>query len=234
MFDCVNQVVVEIVRVLCICLYRRRMSPIGFQSHHSSTGQDCHRRSTAPDSSGYSAHDDHRLQLCVVVINGRLTGEQNSSCQEHRKAPLRPWDWSDHVWSRLHMNFAGPFMGKQVFVLVDSDSKWQEVHPATSKSTKAAVDKLRQIFATHGLPNALVSDNGAAFTSKEFADFLIRNGICHITSSPHHPSTNGLAERAIQTFKQAMRKSSGFLENTLQSYCFPIVLPPLYYRSSTI
>ena len=113
------------------------------------------------------------------------------------------------------MDFAGPFMGKQFFVLVDSHSKWLEVHPVHSTSTQAAVDKLRLIFATHGLPNVLVSDNGAAFTSNEFADFLIRNGIRHITSSPHHPSTNGLAERAIQTFKQAMRKSSGSLESRL-------------------
>ena len=75
-------------------------------------------------------------------------------------------------------------------------------------------------------PNVLVSDNGAAFTSNEFADFLIRNGIRHITSSPHHPSTNGLAERAIQTFKQAMRKSSGSLESRLQNFLFSYRLTP--------
>ena len=50
------------------------------------------------------------------------------------------------------------------------------------------------------------SDNGTSFTSAEFREFLRRNGIQHQTTTPYHPSANGLTERAIQTFKQAMKK----------------------------
>ena len=32
------------------------------------------------------------------------------------------------------------------------------------------------------------------------------NGIRHVTSAPYHPSTNGSTERAVQSFKSAMRK----------------------------
>ena len=60
--------------------------------------------------------------------------------------------------------------------------------------------------ATHGLPEIIVSDNATGFTSNEFQEFVTRNGICHIPSAPYHPATNGLAERAVQTFKNAMRK----------------------------
>ena len=56
---------------------------------------------------------------------------------------------------------------------------------------------LRQVFAVHGLPEVLVSDNGTAFTSAEFQNFVQRNVFRHITSAPYHPATNGLAERAV-------------------------------------
>ena len=32
------------------------------------------------------------------------------------------------------------------------------------------------------------------------------NGIRHIKISPHHPSSDGLAERAVKTFKEGMKK----------------------------
>ena len=36
--------------------------------------------------------------------------------------------------------------------------------------------------------------------------FCKKNGVKHINSAPSHPSTNGLVERAVQTFKQGMKK----------------------------
>ena len=45
--------------------------------------------------------------------------------------------------------------------------------------------------------------------SLEFGDFLKQNGIRHIRTAPYHPASNGLAERAVQTFKEGMKKMSG-------------------------
>eukprot|EP00731_Ephydatia_muelleri_P002089 Em0001g2089a len=49
-----------------------------------------------------------------------------------------------------------------------------------------------------------LSDNGPQFVSAEFETFMRNNGIKHIRCAPYHPSSNGLAERFIQTFKKAM------------------------------
>ena len=46
------------------------------------------------------------------------------SCQETQSkpppAPLNPWQWPSRPWSRLHVDFAGPFMGKTLLVVVDA------------------------------------------------------------------------------------------------------------------
>ncbi|PFX12271.1 Uncharacterized protein K02A2.6 [Stylophora pistillata] len=53
-----------------------------------------------------------------------------------------------------------------------------------------------------------MSDNGPQFTSERFQQFLKRNGIKRITSTHYHPATNGLAERAVQSFKNAMKSET--------------------------
>ena len=132
-------------------------------------------------------------------------------CQANRKspapAPLHPWEWPTRPWARIHIDHAGPFLGKLFLVVVDAHSKWLEVVPVSSTTSRTTIDVLRAIFATHGLPEMLVSDNGTAFTSGEFATFTKQNGICHVTSAPYHPASNGLAERAVQTFKEGLKKT---------------------------
>lgn len=66
--------------------------------------------------------------------------------------------------------------------------------------------KLHDSFATLGLPEIVVIDNGPAFTSVECAQFMQRNGIQNVIITPYHPVSNGLAECAVQTVKEGLRK----------------------------
>lgn len=76
----------------------------------------------------------------------------------------------------------------------------------TPGATSGAVVELRTLFAQFGIPETIVSDNGTCFVSAEFEAFLAHNEIKHITSAPYHPSSNGLAERAVQIVKRGLRK----------------------------
>ena len=132
-------------------------------------------------------------------------------CQQFRHAPpvtpLHSWEWPQHPWARIHIDYAGPVEGKMLLVVVDAHSKWLDVAVVTSATSSITIEKLRGMFATHGIPDVVVSDNGTVFTSDEFGTFMRHNGIRHVKSAPYHPSTNGLAERAMQILKESLKKS---------------------------
>ena len=158
------------------------------------------------------------------------TVQRCNTCQINRptpsKAPLHPWEYPSRPWSRIHIDHAGPFHGKQFLIIVDAHSKWIDVHIVNSTSSECTISKLRSIFATHGLPEQIVSDNGSGFTSSEFQKFLADNGVRQCLSSPYHPSSNGLAERAVQTFKNAVSKLEGPMEVRILKFLFKYRVTP--------
>ena len=122
-------------------------------------------------------------------------------------APLHPWVWPDAPWTRIHVDYAGPFLGKMFLVVVDAHSKWPEVLIANSTTSHSTMEALRTLFGRYGLPQQLVSDNGPQFVSSEFSHFLSTNGVKHIRNAPYHPSSNGQAERFVQTLKRSLKAS---------------------------
>ena len=143
-----------------------------------------------------------------------------AACQQQQpdppSAPLQPWKWPSRPWVRLHMDFAGPFQGKMILIVIDSHSKWIEAFPTSSATSSTVIQLSRTLFSQFGLPEVLVTDNGSCFVSEEFETFLLNNGIKHITSAPYHPATNGLAERAVQIVKKGLKKETvGSMEERL-------------------
>ena len=123
-----------------------------------------------------------------------ITVSKCHTCQIHEpvppQAPIHPWEYPNRHWARVHVDHMGPFLGKHFLLLVDAHSKWLEVHIVSSTSSSVTIDKLRDIFAIHGIPEQLVSDNGSAFTSNEFRAFMENNGINHTLTSSYHPRSN--------------------------------------------
>ena len=130
-------------------------------------------------------------------------------CQQCAHTPpatsLQPWTWAKSPWDRIHIDFAFK-NNKNYLIVVDSHSKWLEVISMTDITSGHTIDALKKLFARYGLPLELVSDNGPQLISKEFELFLKCNGIKHILIPAYHPQSNGLAERNVQTFKNALKK----------------------------
>ena len=143
------------------------------------------------------------------------------------KVTLHPWEWPERAWCRVHVDHAGPFEVSMFLIVIDAYSKWMEVIPVRHTTWQTTTDILRDFFATHGLTEMLVSDNRTPFTSPEFQEFVSKNAIRHVLISQYHPSSNGLTERAVQTFKSAMWKmSTGPIETRIARFLFHQLLTP--------
>lgn len=119
------------------------------------------------------------------------------------------WPKTESPWDRLHLDFAGPFKGKMWLICIDSHSKFPYVGMMEigQTSTQQTIQVLRDIFSIEGLPKTIVTDNGPQFVSNDFETFCNKHGIQHVTSPPYHPSSNGEAERFVQSFKKSVEKN---------------------------
>lgn len=123
------------------------------------------------------------------------------------KITFNPWPLAIRPWSRLHLDFLGPIFNRKYLIIVDTYTKWIEVFELSSTNAINAINKLRILFATFGLPDTIVSDNGPPFTSTEFCNYLKINGIKQLFSPPYHPQSNGAAENAVKLIKNVIKKA---------------------------
>ena len=135
--------------------------------------------------------------------------ENCQTCARHREQrpePLIPTACPDRPWQRIAADL---FQLKNLVYLlvVDYFSRYVEVINL-QKSTQSTdiVRALKAIFARHGIPEELRSDNGPQFSSAEFTQFSKEWGFKHNTSSPRFPQANGEAERAVKTVKSILKK----------------------------
>ena len=91
-------------------------------------------------------------------------------------------------------------------MLVDYYSKFIETSMMANKTAPTVIIHLKSIFARHGIPEQLISDN-MPFNSTEFKKFAKDWGFQTITSSPRYPQSNGMSEKAVQTVKRILKKA---------------------------
>lgn len=86
---------------------------------------------------------------------------------------------------------------------VDDHSRlaYTEVLPDERKTTTTRfLERALDWFAAHGVSvERIMTDNGASYRSKPFAEALQQRGIRHLFTKPYTPRTNGKAERFVQT-----------------------------------
>ena len=122
------------------------------------------------------------------------------------KEPLIPTPLPDYPWQQVGTDLC-TLQGTDYLITVDYFSRYPEVTQLRTTTSSTVINSLKSIFARHGLPEIVRSDNGPQFASSEFNDFARAYQFCHITSSPHFPSSNGQAERAVKQVKRLLKRA---------------------------
>ncbi len=124
-----------------------------------------------------------------------------------RREPLLVTPLPEHPWQMVGTDLF-ELKGDTYLIVVDYFSRYSEIAKLTSTTSAAIITRLKSIFARHGIPEIIRSDNGPQYASQEFSSFARTYGFENITSSPRYPQSNGQAERTIQTVKNMLKKSS--------------------------
>ena len=156
---------------------------------------------------GINKDIDKMCEKCDVCVKfrpsqGRETYKSENEC-------YGPWE---KVGSDLFS-----WGGNNYLIVVDYYSNFPEVAKLSVPNTSNIVTQLKSMFARHGVPKVLFSDNGPQYASMEFRNFMNAWGIEHKTSSPYFAQSNGKAERGVGIIKALLNKAKEANEDPYKS-----------------
>ena len=106
----------------------------------------------------------------------------------------------------VHVDFCSPFpTGEYLLVVIDAYLRFPEVEIVKSTSAVSTIAKFQRIFATHGLPHIIKSDNGPPFNSSDIRLYMKENGIKHQRITPLWPQAYSEVENFMKPMEKAIR-----------------------------
>ena len=109
-------------------------------------------------------------------------------------------------WSKVATNIFH-YESQPYLLVVDYTSRFPIVRRLKSMSMQHVAEQFKSIFSEYGWPDTVVSDNGPCYTAELFMNLMSEYAVNHITSSPHYPQSNGLAEKFVQIVKNLFHKA---------------------------
>ena len=126
--------------------------------------------------------------------------------RKYKHQPLSEPTLPSGPWVELGSDILD-FKGQLYLLIVDYYTRWIDVRRLYSLSSSEVIKELSSIFSVFGVPKVLRSDNAGCYTSNIFKDFAVTWGFHQTFSSPRYPQSNGMAEKAVGTFKSLCYKS---------------------------
>ena len=135
-------------------------------------------------------------QLCLKYSRSKDKNIPNTALGHE----IPPVPWSKVATDIFHFEL------NSYLLVVDYTSRFPIVRELKSMSAQHITKHFRLIFSEYGWLDTLVSDNGLCYIAETFTNLMKEYAVNHITSSPHYPKSNGLAEKFIQIVKNLFYK----------------------------
>ncbi|UYV74940.1 K02A2.6-like [Cordylochernes scorpioides] len=132
---------------------------------------------------------------------------------------LMPSEFPIRPWQKVGMDLFY-LNGRWYLIVCDYYSRYPEISLLQNLTAQEVISRLKSIFARHGMPETVRSDNGPQFQKvlgSKFSRFSKEWSFKHITSSPRFPQSNGFIEAIIKNIKQSLKKEENCYL-TLQAY----------------
>ena len=160
---------------------------------------------------GLSRQIEELVKECPTCIKTR----------RNHAEPMIPSRLPERPWQKVGTDLFD-WKGQEFVLVVDYFSRYCEIGVLRKSTSQEVIDHLKTVFARHGIPETVVSDNGPQYSSAEFSRFAHEWGFTQTTSSPKYPQSNGEAERMVQTMKNLLTKAKDPYEAMLAYRASPL------------
>ena len=143
-----------------------------------------------------------------VYLRSCLACRRRKAPRERRLQPARMWH-PDRPMQVVSIDFKGPLPktrsgNRYLCGLTCLFSKWPEVTAVPNNDANTAAYCLLDFMARHGVPEAIMSDQGAEFEATLFRRVCQLLGIEKRRTAPLRPQTDGVQERYFGTLGDAL------------------------------
>ena len=81
-----------------------------------------------------------------------------------------PSSFPAHTWERVATDLYD-FQGRKYIIVVDYYSRWFDIKELSDETPHSVIRALKEVFATHGIPDFIMSDNGPHYSAEAFRQF---------------------------------------------------------------
>ncbi|KFM76439.1 Retrovirus-related Pol polyprotein from transposon 17.6, partial [Stegodyphus mimosarum] len=112
---------------------------------------------------------------------------------------------------------------KYIHITIDHATRYIWTFASKSVTTDTYISCLRQIFQIQ-VPNKILNDSNAAFTSSKFMHFLKNHNVKQLLTTANRPQTNGKVERVNQAIITRLKCKLNYYQAESWNYVFQTTL----------